>query len=32
MERPIGQASPLVNGTFSANVGKYEIKTYKILR
>lgn len=32
LERPIGKPMPLKNKRFTANVGKCEIKTYKLLR
>lgn len=32
MERPIGEKQPIRNGSFTVKTGKYEIKTYKLLR
>lgn len=32
MEKPIGQEHPIKNGQIPIEVGKYEIKTYKILK
>ena len=32
MENPIGQTRPITNGEFPISAGKYEIKTYKLLK
>lgn len=32
MERPVGKKLPITKGVFSVNVGKCEIKTYKLIR